>query len=85
MLLPPLQRGSEMVAAGVSESVAGRWRALLELIAGCRMANEVNGYIINARRGQIGQLFQVLRGGAPVTYSPQGKSLPRALRELARA
>ena len=71
--------------AGVSENVADRWRALLELVAGCRIANEVNGYIINARRGQLSQLFQVLRGGSPITYGPQGKTDVRSLRALARA
>jgi flagellar biosynthesis/type III secretory pathway chaperone len=83
--LPNLQRGRTSVITGVSESVADRWRALLELIAGCRVANEVNGYIINARRGQINQLFQVLRGGASVTYGPRGKTFATSLRALARA
>ncbi len=83
--LPNIQRGSTPVISGVSETVADRWRALLELIAGCRVANEVNGYIINARRGQVGQLIQILRGGATVTYGPQGKTHAKALRALARA
>jgi flagellar biosynthesis/type III secretory pathway chaperone len=83
--LPNIQRGRTSVISGVSDTVADRWRALLELIAGCRVANEVNGYIINARRGQVNQLFQVLRGGAPVTYGPQGKTFASSLRALARA
>ncbi len=83
--LPNIQRGRTPVMSGVSDTVADRWHALLELIADCRVANEVNGYIINARRGQMNQLFQVLRGGAPVTYGPQGKTFAGSLRALARA
>jgi flagellar biosynthesis/type III secretory pathway chaperone len=83
--LPNLQHGRTAVITGVSSTVADLWQTLLELIASCRMANEVNGYIINARRGQINQLFQVLRGGAPVTYGPQGKTSAAPLRALARA
>jgi len=83
--LPNVHARRTPVIAGVSESVADRWRSLLELIAGCRIANEVNGYIINARRGQLSQLFQVLRGATPITYGPQGKTDVRSLRALARA
>jgi len=83
--LPRLQRGRSPLISGVSESIAERWRSLLELIAGCRIANEVNGYIINARRNQLNQLFQALRGGAPVTYGPGGKLFGKAQRALARA
>jgi flagellar biosynthesis/type III secretory pathway chaperone len=83
--LPTIQQGRTPLTSGVSDTVADRWRALLELIAGCQIANEVNGYIINARRGQLNQLFQVLRGGAPVTYGPQGKTFASSLRALARA
>ncbi len=83
--LPPSRSGMTPAITGVSETIADRWRALLELVAGCRVANEVNGYIINARRGQVGQLIQVLRGGAPVTYGPQGKTHSKSLRALARA
>lgn len=83
--LPPIQRGRAPLIAGVSDTVADRWHALLELIAGCRVANEVNGYIINARRGQVNQLFQAMRGSAPVTYGPQGKTFAASLRALARA
>jgi flagellar biosynthesis/type III secretory pathway chaperone len=61
------------------------WRTLLELMTGCRAANEVNGYIINLRRGQIKQLLDVVRGGAAITYGPQGKTFAKALRALARA
>jgi flagellar biosynthesis/type III secretory pathway chaperone len=82
--LPQSQRGRLPLIAGVSENVSERWRALLELIAGCRVANEVNGYIINARRGQLNQLFQVLRGSPSITYSPQGKTFAGSLRALAR-
>ena len=83
--LPNMQRGRIPVISGVSESVANSWRDLLEVIAGCRIANEVNGYIINARRGQLNQLFQALRGGAPATYGPQGRFFNKSQRALARA
>jgi flagellar biosynthesis/type III secretory pathway chaperone len=83
--LPNMRRGRTPVITGVSPTVAERWCALLELIAGCRIANEVNGYIINARRGQVGQLLQIIRGGAPATYGPQGKPDSKLLRVLARA
>jgi len=69
----------------VNENLGERWRSLLELIATCRVANEVNGYIINARRGHVSQLMKILRGGASVTYSPQGKTFAKSLRALARA
>jgi flagellar biosynthesis/type III secretory pathway chaperone len=72
-------------APGAPQAIAQRWARLLEIIAGCRLANEVNGYIINARRGQIGQLLQIIRGGAPVTYGPQGRQHGTSLRALARA
>lgn len=71
--------------AGIIATVAERWRALLELMAGCRTANDVNGHIINIRQNQIRQLLDIVRGGAPVTYGPQGKTFARALRALARA
>lgn len=83
--LPHLQRGRSPIINGVSEHIAERWRSLLELMAGCRIANEVNGYIINARRNQLDQLFQALRGGTPVTYGPAGKFSSKAQRALARA
>src|SRR3979411_904087 len=31
---------------GLAATVAERWRALMELMAGCRTANELNGHII---------------------------------------
>ena len=83
--LPPMHAGRPPLMTGVSDAIADRWRSLLELIAKCRIANEVNGYIVNARRGQLDQLFQVLRGGAPITYGPQGKTFAKSLRALARA
>ena len=70
---------------GVSDAIAEQWQVLLELIAGCHIANEVNGYIINARRGQVGQLINLLRGGASVTYGPRGKTHASVHRQLARA
>jgi flagella synthesis protein FlgN len=69
----------------VGGMVSERWRALMELMAGCRTANEVNGYIIHVRQNQIRQLMDILRGTTPVTYGPQGKTFARALRALARA
>jgi flagellar biosynthesis/type III secretory pathway chaperone len=72
-------------APGVAASVAERWRALMELMAGCRTANELNGYIIHVRQHQVRQLIDIVRGGPPVTYGPQGKTFSTALRALARA
>ncbi len=72
-------------ATTLGASVAGRWRALMELMAGCRTANEVNGRIIHVRQSQIRQLLDIVRGGPPITYGPQGKTFARALRALARA
>jgi flagellar biosynthesis protein FlgN len=72
-------------ASKVGGMVSERWRALMELMAGCRTANEVNGYIIHVRQNQIRQLMDILRGTTPVTYGPQGKTFARALRALARA
>ena len=65
--------------------VAQRWRSLMELIAGCRNANQVNGQIIHLRQGQIRQLIDIIRGGPSDTYGPHGKTFARALRALARA
>jgi flagellar biosynthesis/type III secretory pathway chaperone len=70
---------------GIAATVAQRWRTLMELMAGCRTSNEVNGYIINTRQGQIKQLIGVVRGVSPVTYTSQGKTLAKALRALAKA
>ena len=85
LTLPLIPRGSNPDMTDVPGPIAARWRNLLGLVAQCQTANEVNGYIINARRGQIGQLFQVLRGGAPSTYTAQGKTFATSLRALARA
>lgn len=68
-----------------SEPYLGRWRELMGIVASCRSANEVNGYIINVRQGQVRQLINLVRGGAPTTYGPQGKTSSKALRALARA
>lgn len=84
--LPARTLGRTQTSSAVSASLADRWQALLELIAGCKIANDVNGYIIHARRGQLAQLFQVLRGGGPVlTYGRHGKNFSSSPRELARA
>jgi flagellar biosynthesis/type III secretory pathway chaperone len=70
---------------GIASTVAERWRTLMEVMAGCRTANEINGYIINLRQGQIAQLLGILRGASPLTYTPQGKTFAKALRALAKA
>ena len=72
-------------ALKAAASVVERWRALLQLMAGCRTANEVNGHIIHVRQHQIRQLLDIVRGGPSVTYDPQGKTFAKALRALARA
>jgi flagellar biosynthesis/type III secretory pathway chaperone len=69
----------------LAATVAERWRALMELMAGCRAANEVNGHIIHVRQHQVRQLLEIVRGGPALTYSPQGKTFAKALRALARA
>jgi flagella synthesis protein FlgN len=74
--------GQDMTAIA---SIASRWQSLLALMARCRSANDVNGYIINVRRHQVQQLLDVVRGAKPLTYGPGGKNFPRPLRELARA
>jgi flagella synthesis protein FlgN len=74
-----------MTAASLGASVAERWRALMDLMAGCRAANEVNGHIIHIRQNQIRQLIDIVRGGPSVTYGPQGKTFAKPLRALARA
>jgi flagellar biosynthesis/type III secretory pathway chaperone len=71
--------------AAMADSVTTRWRSLISLMSRCRTANEVNGYIINVRRNQVQQLFDVVRGAQAITYGPAGKAFPKALRELARA
>ena len=70
---------------GIASSVAERWRTLMERVANCRAANEINGYIINLRQGQIQQLLGIVRGTAPLTYTSQGKTFAKALRALAKA
>ncbi len=75
--------GADVTAFG--PIVAERWRALMALMAGCRKANDVNGHIIHIRQNQVRQLFDIVRGGTPMTYGPQGKTLTRTLRALARA
>ena len=70
---------------GFAASVAQRWTALLQLIAGCRIVNDINGHIIHVRQHQIRQLIDIVRGGPAITYGPQGKTLATALRALARA
>jgi flagellar biosynthesis/type III secretory pathway chaperone len=72
-------------APGIAATVAERWRALMELMAGCRTANEINGHIIHARQHQIRQLIDIVRGGPAITYGPQGKTFAKALRALAQA
>jgi flagellar biosynthesis/type III secretory pathway chaperone len=73
------------LSAGIAATVVERWRALMELMAGCRTSNEVNGHIIHVRQHQIRQLIDIVRGGPSITYGPQGKTLAKALRALARA
>ena len=70
---------------GIAATVVERWRKLMELMAGCRNANEVNGQIIHVRRHQIRQLIDIVRGGPSITYDPQGKTFAKALRAIARA
>jgi flagellar biosynthesis/type III secretory pathway chaperone len=73
------------LSPGIAATVVERWRALMELMARCRTANDVNGHIIHVRRHQIRQLIDIVRGGPSITYSPQGKTFAKALRGLARA
>jgi flagellar biosynthesis/type III secretory pathway chaperone len=70
---------------GIAGTVVERWRSLMQLMAGCRTANEVNGHIIHVRRHQVRQLIDIVRGGPSITYDPQGKTFAKALRALARA
>jgi flagellar biosynthesis/type III secretory pathway chaperone len=70
---------------GIAATVVERWNRLMELMAGCRTANEVNGHIIHVRRHQVRQLIDIVRGGPSITYDPQGKTFAKALRALARA
>lgn len=71
---------------GIAAALGERWRSLMELMAGCKTANEVNGYIIRVRQNQIRQLMDIVRGAASVvTYGPQGKTFANAPRARARA
>jgi flagellar biosynthesis/type III secretory pathway chaperone len=81
--LPPLR--SATPAQSVPHTVAERWRSLMDLMSGCRTANEINGQIIHVRQSQTRQLIDILRGGPAVTYGPRGKTFSTALRALARA
>jgi flagellar biosynthesis/type III secretory pathway chaperone len=72
-------------APGIAATVLERWRALMELMAGCRSANDINGHIIHVRQNQVRQLIDIVRGGPAVTYDPHGKTFAKALRALARA
>jgi flagellar biosynthesis/type III secretory pathway chaperone len=71
--------------AGLAATIAQRWRTLMELMAGCRSSNQVNGYIIHTRQNQLQQLLGIVRGAAPLTYTAQGKTFARAQRPLAKA
>ncbi|MEO7207382.1 MAG: flagellar protein FlgN [Steroidobacteraceae bacterium] len=73
------------ISPGIAATVVERWRKLMELMAGCRNANEVNGHIIHVRRHQVRQLIDIVRGEPSVTYDPHGKSFAKAMRALARA
>jgi flagellar biosynthesis/type III secretory pathway chaperone len=79
------ERRGLWAAPGLAATVADRWRALLELMARCRIANDINGHIIHIRQNQIRQLLDIVRGGPAITYNPQGKTFAKALRALARA
>lgn len=81
----PLPGARVPLGTNVAATVAERWRTLMELMAGCRAANEINGYIINLRQGQIQTLLGIVRGAVPLTYTPQGRTFARALRALAKA
>jgi flagellar biosynthesis/type III secretory pathway chaperone len=73
------------VNSGLGATVVERWRALMALMAGCRTANDVNGYIIHVRQHQIRQLIEIVRGTPAITYDSHGKTFAKALRALARA
>lgn len=72
-------------APGLAATILERWRALMVLMAGCRIANDVNGHIIHVRQHQVRQLLDIVRGGPSATYDPQGKIFAKAQRPLARA
>jgi flagellar biosynthesis/type III secretory pathway chaperone len=73
------------VSSGLGATVVERWRALMALMAGCRTANDVNGYIIHVRQHQIRQLIEIVRGAPAITYDSHGKTFAKALRAVARA
>jgi flagellar biosynthesis/type III secretory pathway chaperone len=81
----PLPGTRATQGARVAASIAERWDRLMQLMSGCRSSNEVNGYIINTRHGQIQKLLAVVRGASPLTYNPQGKAFAKAQRALAKA
>ncbi len=88
--LEGLERGRReldpaFAAAHDAGPFAHRWQELMKLIAQCRAANEVNGYIIHVRQNQIRQLMTIVRGAPPVTYGPQGNTIAKAWRTLAQA
>jgi flagellar biosynthesis/type III secretory pathway chaperone len=71
---------------GIAATVIERWRALMELMTGCRTANDINGHIIHVRQHQVRQLIDIVRGApTATTYDPHGKTNARAVRALARA
>jgi flagellar biosynthesis/type III secretory pathway chaperone len=70
---------------GLAASLSERWRSLLDIMKGCKTANEVNGRIIHVRQHQIRQLIDIIRGGQWTTYGPHGKTSAKAHRALARA
>ena len=80
-----LWNGPADIGSGFAALVAERWGALMKVMAGCRIANEINGHIIHVRQHQIRQLIDIVRGGPAITYGPQGKTFAKALRALARA
>lgn len=73
------------LGTSIAASVAERWARLMEIMGRCRTANEINGYIINLRQGQVRELLGIVRGASPLTYTPQGKTFAKALRALAKA
>ena len=66
----------------IAATVAERWRTLMEIMAGCRTANQVNGYIINLRQGQISQLLSIVRGASPLGVNVLDLELEIAAIEL---
>ncbi len=72
-------------SAPADAGITPRRRALVELMAHCRTANEVNGYIIRVRQNQIRQLINIVRGAPTGIYGPHGKTCATALHSLAQA